>query len=229
MATEKFNWKGLFVNEVETEESIPQSKKSPQADNVRSFPEANKISSKFPESDPAQKTAVSQSVLDSVVAMYEAGFESLNQPGYDFFEFFKAIESVGSHEPQMYKMAMTMAQTVDKKVNKELLLTKAEYYITEINKVHSQYFTQGTAKKEQILSDQKSQKELLYSEISHLEKSLIEIKEQIDKKRTQLQSVDTNMITEVSEIDQKITCNDLAKAKIQEAILTVVNGIKNNL
>ena len=229
MANDKFNWKGLFVNDVNIEEESSGKKMPESAESAKPSQDTNPKTSKFPDSSPSLKVTVSQNVLDTIVAMYESGFESLNQPGYDFYEYFKAIESVGSHEPAVYKMALTMAQTVDKKVNKELLLSKAEYYIEEIAKVHQLYLAQGTAKKEEIQSESKSKKAQLTNDIASLEKQIVEIKEQVARKKSELQSVDTSLIAEVSEIDQKITCNDIAKTKIEGAIVMVVNGIKNNL
>ncbi len=160
--------------------------------------------------------------------MYESGFNSLNQPGYDFYEFFKAIKAVGTNEPSIYKMALTMAKSVDTKVSKKTLLSEADFYIKEIEKVHKQYQSQGAKKKNQILSNQKTQKTTLSSEISALEKNLLEIQNQISVKNNQLQSLD-NSSTDLSDIDQKIMANDAAKSKILETIVTVVDGIKNNL
>ena len=227
MADEKFNWKSLFLNEVEEDikETAAKEEAKPKADSSQN---AAKSTQKFPDSPPP-KAAVSKDTLDTIVSMYESGFESLNQPGYDFYEFFKAIEAVGTDEPSAYKMAFTMAQTVDKKINKEALLIHANFYITEINKVHDHYMAQGKSKKAEIQNALKAKKENLSHEVSSLEKKLTEIQKQIVSKKQELESVDENLIVEISEIDQKINCNDIARSKIQDAISRVVNGIKNNL
>jgi len=172
---------------------------------------------------------VDNSVLGKVVEMYEAGFESLNQPGYDFYEFFKAIKAVGSNDASVYKMALTMATGVDSKVTKASLLKESEFYIKEIDKVHQQYQSKGSAKKSQIQDGLKFKKETLSNEISQLEKQILELQTNVSNKKNQLQSIDANLITDVAEIEQKIVANDLAKTKILEAITGVVEGIKNNL
>ena len=161
--------------------------------------------------------------------MYEAGFESLNLPGYDFYEFFKAIKAVGSNDANVYKMAMTMASSVDSKVTKTSLLDGANFYITEINNVHQQYQTKGNAKRDEIQKNQQSQKKVLTSEISDLEKQILQLQTQISEKKNLLNSIDSDLLSEISEIEQKIVANDIAKTKILEIITTVVNGIKNNL
>lgn len=227
MAKEKFNWKGLFINDEISEGEKPiETTSAPTSSS--SFPESGKSVSKFPV-HPPKATLVSDSVLTTIIEMYESGFESLNKPGYDFYEFFKAIKAVGSNDPSVYKMAFTMAQGVDSNVSKNSLLTQADFYIKEIEKVHKQYQNQGNSKKSKILSTQKNRKDTLSTEISDLEKKLIEIQNQISVKKDLLQSVDADMVSEVSEIDQKIVANDKARSKILETISAVVEGIKNNI
>lgn len=247
MSKEKFNWKGLFINDDDTSKKDNTSKKEIEKPSTTSFPQSAKTVSKFPETSntqfpqstnkqfskpstqpPTLSTTINHSILNGVIEMYEAGFESLNQPGYDFYEFFKAIKAVGSNDPAVYKMAFTMAQSVDAKVSKSVLLTQADYYIKEIEKVHKQYHTQGNNKKTQIVSAQKAQKDNLTSEISDLERQLLEIQTQISHKKNQLESID-NESGDVSNIDQKIAANDTARTKILETIMNVVNGIKNNI
>ncbi|WP_108866776.1 hypothetical protein [Aquimarina aquimarini] len=229
MSKEKFNWKGLFINDEEnSEEKKTKEAKEPARSQTQSFPETTKPASKFPV-QPPKTTLVNDTVLNTVIEMYESGFESLNKPGYDFYEFFKAIKAVGSNDPSVYKMALTMAQGVDSNVTKSGLLSQADFYINEIEKVHKQYSSQGSTKKTKILEAQKTKKDSLNAEVSQLEKKLIDIQNQISVKKDLLNSVDANLMSEVSEIDQKIVANDKARSKILETIVAVVDGIKNNL
>lgn len=226
MAKEKFNWKGLFINDEGNSNSQSSNETSTSS---ASFPEEKKsTSTKFPDK-VSMPTDVDNSVLGTVVEMYEAGFESLNQPGYDFYEFFKAIKAVGSNDASVYKMAFTMAKGVDSKVTKASLLEQSRFYIKEIDKVHQQYQKRGGAKKTQIQDGLKFKKETLSNEISQLEKQILELQTKVSDKKNQLQSIDSNLITDVSEIEQKIVANDLAKTKILATITGVVDGIKNNL
>ncbi len=233
MAKEKFNWKSLFVNE---EENSNEKQVKPSS-STTSFPKETKTtSSKFPEqakqkgSTPLNSaTKVNNSILGTIVDMYESGFESLNMPGYDFYEFFKAIKAVGSNDAAVYKMAMTMAQSVDSKVDKASLIEGAGFYISEIEKVHKQYATKGNAKREQIQGNQLKQKESLTKEISALEKQIMQLQTKVSEKKIQLESADSSLLSEVADIEQKIVANDMAKSKILETITAVVDGIKNNL
>ncbi len=229
MAKEKFNWKGLFINE-ETSGDQKSQETTPKADEapVKTFPTSSTSNSKFPD-QPPKPVAASSDILGKVIEMYESGFDSLNTPGYDFYEFFKAIQAVGSNDASVYKMALTMAQGVDPKVTKTSLLSQADFYIKEIDKVHKQYATQGNSKKNSILSTQKNSKDALTNEITALEKQLLELQNKISQKKEKLQSLDVDLMTDVSEIDQKIIANDAARSKILETITTVIDGIKNNL
>lgn len=230
MAKEKFNWKSLFVNE-ESNGSI-----NTQSSNKNTnFPKEDNSNTKFPNqntkvaSSPSIQNTVNNSVLDTVVEMYQSGFESLNMPGYDFYEFFKAIKAVNSNDPSVYKMAMTMAQLSDPKTNNKTLLKSADFYVDEINKVHKQYAEKGNFKREQIKANQLKEKDKLVSEISILEKQIIELQTKISNKKIKLETTDSSLLSEVLNIEQKIAANDIAKAKILETIKTVMDGIKKNL
>ncbi|WP_055445780.1 hypothetical protein [Lacinutrix mariniflava] len=232
MSKEKFSWKGLFLNEEGNENKTPEREMPKSNASSNTFPESKSTvassASRFPESTANAVVGVNDAVLQKIIEMYESGFESLNKPGYDFYEFFKAIKAVGSNDPSIYKMALTMASSVDESVSKASLLKQADFYIEEIEKVHKKYKIQGAAKKDQILGSQKAEKSTLTTEISSLEKQLMEIQHQISTKKNQLQAITSNS-SDVIDIDQKIMANDTAKSKILETILQVVDGIKNNL
>ncbi|MFI8603654.1 hypothetical protein ACIGCP_04300 [Cellulophaga baltica] len=232
MAKEKFNWKSLFVNDENASKTT--ATKSEEKIDFPNEPTPTSSSTQFPQSSAPQRSQVTSSnidnaILNSVIEMYESGFESLNLPGYDFYEFFKAIKAVGSNDPNVYKMAFTMAQSVDAKVTKESLLDGANFYIKEINDVHEQYHTKGNAKKEEFQSSLLHQKETLSAEIAELEKQILQLQTQASDKKNQLNALENGTSTEMTDIEQKITANDIAKTKILEIITTVADGIKINL
>lgn len=219
MSNEKFSWKSLFINDESNSENEESS-----VEEIKS----NVSTSKFPEKT-ITNTDINTTILHSIIEMYESGFDSLNQPGYDFYEFFKAINAVGSHDASIYKMAFTMAKSVDSTVSKESLLKQADFYIDEINKVHKQYEIQGISKRAKIVSDQKINKDNLTNEISALERQLLEIQTKLSNKKNALQAMEGGSMPELAEIDQKIAANDEAKNKILGAINMVVVGLKSNV
>jgi hypothetical protein len=229
MAKDKFNWKSLFVNDEQN--AATSSKPEEKID----FPsESIPSTTKFPERRSAPQpqvdsSSINHTVLNSVIEMYESGFESLNLPGYDFYEFFKAIKAVDSNDPNVYKMAFTMAQSVDTKVTKDSLLDGANFYIKEINDVHEKYHTKGNAKKEEFQSNLLHEKKTLSKEVAELEKQILQLQTQASDKKNQLSALENGTSTEMTEIEQKIIANDIAKTKILEIITTVADGIKINL
>lgn len=230
MSKEKFNWKSLFVNDENQAKLAPEAK---TRDSIN-FPTEKSSHTKFPEQHEVSNTQstgshINNSILEEVLSMYESGFDSLNVEGYDFYEFFKAIKAVNSNDPSVYKMAITMAQSVDKKVDRNFLLNGADFYIKEIEKVHKEYSDKGNSKREQIQSNLSDEKTRLTQEVSDLEKQILELQTKISQKKNSLQSSDSNLLSNVSDIEQKIVANDMAKAKILGAITKVVDGIKNNL
>ena len=228
MAKEKFNWKALFVNDENAsieKEIIPE-----EEEKTISFPSDSnpKPKNKYPPK-PRTQTAVDNSILGKVVEMYESGFDSLNKPGYDFYEFFKAIKSVGKNDSSVYQMAFSMAKGIDANVSKESLLEQSNFYIQEIDKVHQQYHGKGQSKKTTIQNGLKSKKESLTSEISDLDNKISELQIQLSNKKNQLQSIDSDLIKDISDVEQKIVANNLARTKILDTINVVIEGIKNNL
>lgn len=229
MTKEKFNWKSLFLTD--TDAPAKASKNQEKTDLPVT---ATTSGTKFPDSAPISYTEdkpalVNNGILNSVIEMYESGFESLNLPGYDFYEFFKAIKAVGSNDPKVYKMAFTMAQSVDNKVTKESLLQGAGFYIKEINDVHKKYQTTGNAKKEEYQTNKANEKKSLSSEIEAIEKQILQLQTQVSDKKNKLLVLENGISSEISEIEQKIIANDIAKTKILEIITSVADGIKINL
>lgn len=86
-------FKSLFF----TDENAPVEKTPKTAESTK-FPEPTTT---FPTSTaptpiasvPLESNPSCAPHLAKIMEMYEKGFESLNKPGYDFFEFFKSVAS----------------------------------------------------------------------------------------------------------------------------------------
>ena len=105
MALDNFNWKSLFVNEEGSENKKPEQNSTITNNSNNKFPENNAT---FPNQQnqtnyqvPASESPNSVSnnpFLNEVLAVYEKGFESLNQTGFDFFELYKSVMAVGDRK-----------------------------------------------------------------------------------------------------------------------------------
>jgi hypothetical protein len=207
------------------------------------FPEANQsVNTSFPTTFPTSAPVANtpqpvasvqnpscQPHLDKIVQLYESGFDGLNQPGYDFYEFFKAVISGGIDNPQVYAMALSMGKAMDANVSKDTLITQSQFYIDEIMKVHATYVENGTVKKNQLLSTKESERTQLANELDSLKMQMEAISNQIVLKQGLLGDIDNKYGNDLLDIDCKLMANDVAKDKILTSINLVKQGLTNNL
>lgn len=173
---------------------------------------------------------LSQEEMDKFVKMYESGFEGLNQAGYDFFEFYKAIiQSGGVDNPQMYIMAMSMGSAMDATMNKAKLLSQADFYVNEITKVYNDYVQVGENKKNTLVNDKTNENQTLVNELNNLKSQLEAINNQIHAKQNQLSLIDNKYTPQIASVEDKLRANTFAKDKIINSINAVKNGISNNI
>jgi hypothetical protein len=224
MAKENFNWKSLFIND-ETNKEEGSTAAKPAAP-VLSTPE-KKFPTQVTDSFPA--SAVSNPFLNEIFEVYDKGFDSLNLEGFDFFELYKSVLAVGITNPQSYQMAFTMGKTIRPDLNKEFLLEKANFYISEIEKVYAKYDTVGKTKKSELDNNITKEKYNLSKSISDLEAKIIELQKELESKKMELQKIDPKNMEQLSEIQLKMEANDLAKQKILSSINTVITGINQYL
>lgn len=209
--------------------------------------ELKETSNKFPNSDtspaitfPSSVPATSSSpvfgntadnpFLNKFIDVYEACFDSANQSGYDFYEFFQAIvNSGGVDNPQMYVMAMNMGVAMDKTCNKTKLVSQADFYLNEINKLYTQNVSSGTEKKQDLLTQKDSENHNLTTELNNLKAQLEAIQNQIRSKEGQLSLIDGKYTPLINEVEQKLQANETAKNVIVSNINKVKDGINNNI
>ncbi|WP_144216337.1 hypothetical protein [Flavobacterium anhuiense] len=167
--------------------------------------------------------------MNEVLEIYEKGFDSLNEPGFDFFEMYKSVLAVGISNSQSYQMAFTMGKSINSDLTKELLLEKSNFYITEIEKVYEKYNVIGKNKKKELDTTITQDKYNLSKSVEELESKIVEMQKDLESKKAELQKIDPKNEKELLEIQQKIEANDIAKQKILSSINTVVTGINQFL
>lgn len=166
--------------------------------------------------------------IDKVVQMYEDGFASLDQQGFDFYEFFQSILKGGINNPAAYRMAFEMANTMTD-ITKEKLISQSDFYLTEINKVYKNYVDAGLKKERQLKTSKGSEESNLRKEVSDLNKEIQRLELLRDQKQSQLNSIDNRYQEEVDDLHCKTQANQIAKDRLVGKIETVVQGIKNNI
>ncbi len=232
MGLENFSWKSLFVNEDGTSDKKLESTSTSQVINNNKFPEnTTSFPTQMPQNNYQTTNTVNQNnpFLNEVLAVYEKGFESLNQSGFDFFEMYKSVISVGATNPQSYQMAFTMGKTINPDLSKPFLLEKAKFYTDEILKVYEKYNITGFARKKELSDSINSDKAALTKTIADLEIQITKLQSELQKNKEQFDKIDTNNTSQFNEFQQKIDANNIAKDTILQSINTVITGINQYL
>ena len=227
------NWKSLFIKteeepEKKTETSHPENYSFPTSATTER-PVANNTTSN--RSNP-----IEDSVLNEVITVYEKGIDSINMPGYDFYEFYKAISTVSGASEQAYQMAFQMARSMDSGLTPQKLMTDAEFYISKINEVHNQYTTQGQQKLNTLNAKKNEEKNRLTIEIDQATRDINTIRNQlqtleaeINQKRLKLSTIDNNYFPQENSVREKLLANDHAKQLSISNLLMVKDGIQKHI
>lgn len=215
-----FNWKDLFVVNDNPQPNITDTP-VPSTAMPQNMPNKLAVNSK-----PVQVSATN---LNDIVEVYEKGFAGLNKEGYDFFEMYQAIMTVGNHNADTYKMALAMGKAIQPSLTRDFLLQKGNEYVTEIEKVHQGYAATGAQKRTNILQQLESEKGSLTASIAGLEKQLAQINAELSEQKTKLSNLNNTFEPAVVEIEQKIAANDNAKNSLLQSINQVISGIKQYL
>jgi len=219
---------------VQTKPAPTQTNKFPDAapadTNAFTFP----TSAPTPISTPVQTSFasqpnVSQEHLEKAIELYEKGFDSLNQDGFDFYEFFQSVSHGGMTNPQVYAMAFAMGTAMDKTITKEKLISQADFYVSEITKVYDENVAKGQGKRDALVKQKESENQTLANELTMFEQQLEALQIQIADRKTKLQAIDGKYQPQFDEFDSKLNANTIAKTKIVEAIEAVKSGININI
>ena len=221
------SWKSLFIKN--EEEEAPKKEPTTTTESF-SFPLQPAPATPQPE---APSISVSDPAVNDVLQVYENGLDSINMPGYDFYEFYKTVISTGSPSEQTYIMAFQMAKTLDKTISPAKLLGDAEFYISKINEVHSQYVSQGQQRLTALQEKRSGEKLTLQKEIdgsvqriAQLRAELQKLENELTMKRNQLSKVDEGYQPQEKTIREKLNANDIARKTSIDKLNMIKEGIQ---
>jgi hypothetical protein len=236
------SWKSLFIKEDETTESKPSvipKKEFPVKEETPSFnPDlVKKADHEFKTSyTPKLQSSSDDSSFEEVLKVYEKGLESINMPGYDFFEFYTAIHTVGESSETAYTMAYKMAKTLDSTITPSKMIQDAEFYLSKIREVHKQYEAQGSNKLGSLENEKKTLEKKIESEINshsqeieHLKARIIELENMNQQKIKELGKIPEQFNSKIESIQEKLNANDKALEVSVSRIENVKNGITKYL
>lgn len=172
---------------------------------------------------------VSQEKLMNAIQIYQDGFDSLNQSGYDFYEFYQAIMGAGADNPQVYPMAFSMASAMDKSITKDKLVQQSRFYVDEISKVYTDFVSKGNQKKNELINQKNEENRALVNELDSMHQQMEMLRTQIADRERKVSEIDGKYSPKIVEVEEKLKANDLAKEKIVQSIEKVQQGIINNV
>lgn len=220
------SFKDLFIksDEEEKEEKEQPVIKTP------SFPIAEPTMNSVPQN--VQQPLSGNPYVGEIIQVYEKGLESINMPGYDFYDFFTAVNAAGALNEPILKMAFQMGKTMDSGLTAQKLAQDAEYYLSKIRDVHQKYADQGRAKFDSLTGQLRSERENLSNEangieieISKLKQQIMDLEGRLNQTRTTLSKVDEKYKPQQDVIQQKLTANDQAMQISAQKLNAVKNAI----
>lgn len=237
------SWKDLFI--VNNEEEAKKEATAPANSEPVKFPSATASVTMAPAGVgtsslgtqvtppsmgiPLESNPMCQPHMEKIIQMYEVGFDGLNMDGYDFFEYYKAVLSAGADNPAVYSMAFNMAQSMDKKITKDSLISQSDFYIQEISKVHAKYVEGGSGKKNELLGRKENEREQLSTEVQNLRMQIEALTHQMNNAQNNLTQIDNKYANDLTEVDCKLMANDVAKNNLLASIDKVKQGLINNV
>lgn len=206
------NWKQLFVKN-----AAPEAGKE-EAAPAYSFPASETIAPATAKSSYIPPPPVQDTAIAEVVEVYEAGLESINMPGYDFYEFYTAIVTTGHTGAHTYQLAFQMARSMDKTITVQKLLQDAEFYISKINEVHGQYVSQGQSKLRALDEQKKGEKGQLQrgidegaARLAHLRAELQQLESALSQQKALLARIEEGYQPQEAAVRSKLAANDAAR------------------
>lgn len=164
--------------------------------------------------------------MANILAKYEQGFESLNLPGYDFFEFFSAVMLAGPENPQVYDMAFVMGKSMDATLTKEKLIKDADYYLGELQKVYETFKNEGESVLKKIKTDKDMSSNELVSRVEMIKSQIEGLTNELNNANSELMTLDSKFEPQMIEIQCKLKANEVASQTLSGKIKLVKNNIK---
>lgn len=223
--------KDLFIKSEEEEKEEEQSNVPPVSQptgfpvNTGNTPLSNPQTTSLPSSS-------GNPYLDEIAQVYEKGLDSINMPGYDFYDFFSAIKAAGAQNEAIYKMAFQMGKTMDSSLTAQKLVADADFYLSKIRDVHQKYSDQGRQKLDSLVSQQRTERENLSNEANQIEIEISKLKQKIQDlegklagTRGTLSKVDDKFKPQQDVVQQKLAANDQALQISSQRLSAVKDAI----
>lgn len=224
------DFKSLFINSDENEK--PKQKEVVNT-GFRSMPTSSpsiptqSFGGVTSSPQPISTDSESQKILETIKKTYENGFESLNKPGYDFYEYFKSIKSINGTSSDHYMMAFTLGKSMMENLSSESLSTDGQFYLDELNKAYTSFDNEGKFALGKLSSSRDEEKKEITKNIDSLHEQITQLQLQLDEQTLKFNSIDMKFEKQMNDTQLKLQINDQVKNELTNEIGMVITNIKN--
>jgi hypothetical protein len=169
-----------------------------------------------------------ENVKEMKLRIYQL-LESLNKPGYDFFEVWNAAIEMGEANSSNIKAAFTSLRYVDKSLSKQKLLDTGNYYISSLKKVLDTETAKRQEEKDKLIQQKEQDKANLIAEISDIEQQIVALQNKLADKKLQSESVNEKYKLPVEIIEEKIGNGHLSVNSVLNEMQQVVAIIQKEI
>lgn len=150
--------------------------------------------------------------------------EKNNLPGFDYFEYRKAVQSIAKlhtmDEATQYKTAYAAAQSMN--VSHESLISSANKYLSLLEVEETNFNQSANNYLNQQLASKKSEETQLKDQVQKITQQIEELKAKLEADKTRL----TNLQDELSSVSRKVEAN---KANFKASYQNIVEEIRTDI
>jgi hypothetical protein len=165
--------------------------------------------------------------LVKFIDLYNANLDKINQPGFDFYEYYNSVINLNLNDKLVYSMAFAMGKSLDKSLTTDKLLQSADFYLNDIDKNYRYIVDNGNNKIKELNTQKDTELSSLNQELTLLNQQLEDINKKIKEKQTLISNIDTKFTPLISEVENKLIANDIVRNKITNNMKTIKDGIIN--
>lgn len=163
--------------------------------------------------------------VKQVVEQYEAHLEKVNLDGYDFYEFYKSVMSIGIDNVSAYPIIFKTAQTIYSDLTAQKITETGQYYIQEITKAFVEFDTLCSEKLQKLEEQKASEKEFAQLKLNEINSKIQTLQAEYNETINELNSVDSKYIVETERVKCLSFANNTVKGNLEQTINKVISNI----
>ncbi|HRG34224.1 MAG TPA: hypothetical protein PLN76_13190 [Saprospiraceae bacterium] len=174
--------------------------------------------------DNPPKSEVSGQPNEKFLEILAGVLEKNNLPGFDYFEYRKAVQSIAKlqtmDEATQYKTAYAAAQSMN--VSHESLISSANKYLSLLEVEETNFNQSANNYLNQQLASKKSEETQLQDQVQKITQQIEELKAKLETDKTRL----TNLQEELGSVSRKVEAN---KANFKASYQNIVEEIRTDI